>query len=78
MNVLARIALVVGVASAVGPLITGRGSSVFRAGATGAALGGSAGVVSGAFHNDRPNSTYRHFVQRCLADKGFDLIGWAD
>ena len=66
-----------GVASVVGALITGRGSEgVLRAGAAGAAVGGSAGAVSGAFHNDRPNSTYRSFVQRCLSEKGFDVIGW--
>ncbi|MDB5966871.1 MAG: hypothetical protein JWQ72_3371, partial [Polaromonas sp.] len=56
-----------GVASAVGALITGR--NVLNAGAAGAAIGGSAGAVSGAFHNDRPSSTYRRFVQRCLSEK---------
>ena len=65
-----------GVASAVGALITGRGGDVLRAGAAGAAIGGSAGAVSGAFHNDKPNATYRQFVQRCLSEKGFDVIGW--
>lgn len=65
-----------GVASAVGALLTGRSSDVLRSGAIGAAVGGSAGAVSGAFHNDRPNSTYRHFVQRCLSEKGFEVIGW--
>ena len=66
-----------GVASVVGALITGRGSEgVLRAGAAGAAVGGSAGAVSGAFHNDRPNGIYRSFVQRCLSEKGFDVIGW--
>lgn len=65
-----------GVASAVGALITGRGGDLLRAGATGAAIGGSAGAASGAFHNDKPNGTYRHFVQRCLSEKGFDVIGW--
>ena len=66
-----------GVASVVGALITGRGSEgVLRAGAAGAAVGGSAGAVSGAFHNDRPNGVYRNFVQRCLNEKGFDVIGW--
>ena len=66
-----------GVASVVGALITGRGSEgVLRAGAAGAAIGGSAGAVSGAFHNDRPNGVYRNFVQRCLSEKGFDVIGW--
>ena len=65
-----------GVASAIGALITGRGSDMLRAGAAGAAIGGSAGAASGAFHNDRPNLTYRHFVQRCLSEKGFDVMGW--
>jgi hypothetical protein len=69
-------AAVAGVASAVGALITGRGSDVLRAGATGAAVGGSAGAVSGAFHNDKASPVYRQFVQRCLGDKGFDVIGW--
>ena len=65
-----------GVASAVGALITGRSSDVLRAGAAGAAIGGSAGAVSGAFHNDRVSPVYRQFVQRCLSEKGFDVIGW--
>ncbi len=66
-----------GVASAIGALITGRGGEgVLRAGAAGAAVGGSAGAVSGAFHNDRPNPVYRNFVQRCVAEKGLELIGW--
>jgi outer membrane lipoprotein SlyB len=69
-------AAVAGVASMVGALISGRGSDVLRAGATGAAVGGSAGAVSGAFHNDKPNAVYRNFVQRCLSEKGFDVIGW--
>lgn len=69
-------AAVGGVASAVGALITGRSSDVLRAGATGAAVGGSAGAVSGAFHNDKASPVYRQFVQRCLSEKGFDVIGW--
>ena len=69
-------AAVGGVASAIGALISGRGSDVLRAGAAGAAVGGSAGAVSGAFHDDKPNGVYRQFVQRCLSEKGFDVIGW--
>ena len=65
-----------GVASAVAALITGRSSDILRAGATGAAIGGSAGAVSGAFNNDKVNPVYRQFVQRCLQEKGFDVIGW--
>ncbi len=66
-----------GVASAVGALITGRGGEgMLRAGAAGAAVGGSAGAVSGAFHSDRPNPTYRNFVQRCVSVRGLEIIGW--
>lgn len=65
------------VASAVGALITGRGGEgAIRAGAAGAAVGGSAGAVQGSFRGDRPSSTYRNFVQRCLAERGFEVIGW--
>ncbi len=65
------------VASAVGALITGRGAEgAIRAGTAGAAVGGSAGAVQGAFRSDRPSSTYRNFVQRCLAERGFEVIGW--
>ncbi len=69
-------AAVGGVAAAVGALVTGRGvEGVIRSGATGAAVGGAAGGVSGAM-NERPNATYRNYVQRCLGDKGFQVIGW--
>ncbi|HCY14807.1 MAG: hypothetical protein A2Z93_15910 [Curvibacter sp. GWA2_64_110] len=69
-------AATVGVAAAVGALVTGRDAEgVARAGATGAAIGGSAGAVSGAMQ-DKPSSTYRHFVQRCLSEKGLDVLGW--
>lgn len=65
-----------GVASAVGAVITGRSGDVLRAGAAGAVIGGSAGAVSGAFHSDKASPVYRQFVQRCLSEKGFDVIGW--
>ncbi len=69
-------AAVGGVAAAVGALVTGRGlDGVIRSGAAGAAVGGAAGAVSGAV-NERPSATYRNYVQRCLADKGFQVIGW--
>ncbi len=69
-------AAVTGVAAAVGALVTGRGlDSALRSGAAGAAVGGSAGAVSGAMQ-DKPSGLYRQFVQRCLSDKGFDVIGW--
>ena len=69
-------AAVGGVAAAVGALVHGRGPErVLESGTAGAAVGGSAGAVAGAFH-EKPSGTYRHYVQRCLKDKGFDVIGW--
>jgi len=69
-------AATVGVAAAVGALVTGRDAEgVMRAGATGAAVGGSGGAAAGAMQ-DKPSSTYRHFVQRCLSERGLDVIGW--
>ena len=69
-------AATVGVGTAVGAAVSGQGlSGAVRAGAAGAAIGGSMGAVSGAFH-EKPNAVYRQFVQRCLTDKGFDVIGW--
>ncbi len=69
-------AAVTGVAAAVGALVTGRGlDSALRSGAAGAAVGGSAGAVSGAMQ-DKPSGIYRQYVQRCLSDKGFEVIGW--
>ena len=65
-----------GVAAAVGALVTGRGvEGVMRSGAAGAAVGGAAGGVSGAM-SERASATYRNYVQRCLSDKGFQVIGW--
>ena len=36
----------------------------------------SAAAIPVLYPNDKPNSIYRTFVQRCLTDKGFDAIGW--
>ena len=62
-----------GAAAAVGTLI--RGGSVLEGAAAGAAVGGTAGAVHGAFQSDA-NPTYRNFVQRCLRERGYDVIGW--
>lgn len=65
-----------GVAAAVGALVTGRGlDGAVRSGAAGAVVGGSVGAASGAM-NQRPSSLFRNYVQRCMADRGLDVIGW--
>jgi len=70
-------AAVAGVASAVGALVFGRGTEgMLRSGLGGAAIGGAAGATQAAVRGGRPSSVYRSFVQRCLSEKGFDVIGW--
>jgi uncharacterized protein YcfJ len=55
---------------AVTGLFTGNlGGSIARSGAVGAAAGGTAGAIS-------PDELKRRYVNQCLADKGYQVIGW--
>lgn len=63
-----------GAAAAVGGLI--RGGNVLNDAAAGAAIGGTAGAVSGAFQNSEGGAVYHNFVGRCLAERGYEVIGW--
>jgi outer membrane lipoprotein SlyB len=72
----ARGAAMAGVAGVVGSLVTGRGiEGALKQGAATAAVGGAVGATGGAFQS-QPNQTYRHFVQRCVSEKGLEVIGW--
>jgi uncharacterized protein YcfJ len=64
-----------GVAGLVGGIVRGRPDRAIENGVAGVAVGGSVGAVAGAFH-EKPSGTFRHYVQRCLKDKGYDVIGW--
>ena len=51
-------------------LFTGNlGSGLVRGGAIGAAGGGAAGALS-------PDQIKQRYVNQCLADKGYQVIGW--
>jgi outer membrane lipoprotein SlyB len=68
----------VGAASgAVGGAIWGNAGS---GAAGGAAAGATAGVLGTLFgwmmSKSEPEPVYRAFVERCLADKGYQTIGW--
>lgn len=52
-----------------------RGSIGHDAG-VGAAAGAAAGVARGAMRSGEPGQVYKGFVQRCLREKGYDVIGW--
>jgi hypothetical protein len=49
---------------------------VGRSAGTGAAAGAAAGAARGAIHSGEPGQVYRGFVQRCLREKGYEVIGW--
>jgi uncharacterized membrane protein len=42
----------------------------------GAAAGAAVGAVKGGIDSTDMNPTFKRFVQRCLKDKGYDVIGW--
>lgn len=52
------------------------GGNVGRAAGAGAAGGATLGAVSGAFDADEPDPVFKNYVDRCLREKGYELIGW--
>lgn len=44
--------------------------------ASGAAVGAVGGAAHGAAESASPDQVQRAFVQRCLAEKGYTVIGW--
>lgn len=42
----------------------------------GAAGGAAAGLVGGIIKSTEPDPLYKTFVNRCLNEKGYDIIGW--
>lgn len=61
-------------AGAVFGAIMGNGVGRSAAAAGGAAAAGSA--VNEGFNSGDPASIHKNFVNRCLRDKGYDVIGW--
>ena len=49
---------------------------VGRAVGAGAAGGATAGAVSGAVDANDPDQVFKNYVNRCLREKGYDVIGW--
>jgi hypothetical protein len=44
--------------------------------AIGAATGATIGFIRGLFQASQPTPAYKSFVNRCLAERGYDSIGW--
>ena len=44
--------------------------------AAGAAGGGASGFLAGLFRASEPSPVHKGFVDRCLREKGYEVIGW--
>ena len=47
-----------------------------RGAAAGAAGAGAGSFMSGLFKSDEPDPVLRRFVERCLREKGYEVVGW--
>jgi len=47
-----------------------------RGAAAGAAGGGATGLLSGLFRSSKPSPVHMNYVDRCLRERGYDVIGW--
>jgi hypothetical protein len=52
-----------------------RGDAAERA-LAGAAAGAAGGLVAGGIQARQPGAVFKRFVERCMADRGYDVIGW--
>ena len=62
-----------GAAGAAGGAVLGHAA---RGAEVGAAAGAAGAAARGIFKTRQPSSTYKHFVNRCLKERGYDVIGW--
>jgi hypothetical protein len=44
--------------------------------AIGAASGAAVGIISGLIGSNDPSPTYQQFVNNCLREHGYDVVGW--
>lgn len=60
-------------AGAIGGAIAG---NVAQGAGIGAATGAAVNLVQKLFVPAAPNPAYRAYVERCLGDKGYQIVGW--
>jgi hypothetical protein len=44
--------------------------------AAGAAAGAAVGMVRGVARGSEPSGTFKRYVNRCLRERGYDVVGW--
>jgi len=52
------------------------GGNIGQSTAAGAAGGGVIGLIRGIFDSDEPSPVFRQYVDKCLRNKGYEVIGW--
>ncbi|WP_293369265.1 glycine zipper family protein [Nevskia sp.] len=76
----AEVAKSTGVGAAVGAATGAAVGAVFgnagRGAASGAAGGGAHGLIGGLFRSSGPSPLYKAYVDRCLRDQGYEVLGW--
>ena len=53
-----------------------RGNGAGERALAGAAAWAAAGTVRGAMNSSETSPVYKNFVQKCLRDRGYEVIGW--
>ena len=66
----------VGTAGVVGSLISGNKPNLKNIAAGAAAIGAGGAAATAAGQSVGGSSIYRQFVQQCLAERGYQVIGW--
>jgi outer membrane lipoprotein SlyB len=66
-------AIIGAAAGAAAGAVSGRSGASAGARAAGR---GTSGFLSSLFGADRPHPVIRRFVERCMREKGYDIIGW--
>ena len=52
------------------------GGNIGQSAAAGAASGSLIGLIRGMFDSGEPSPVFRQYVEKCLRDKGYEVIGW--
>ena len=66
----------VGTAGVVGSLLSGHKPDLKNIAAGAAAIGAGGAAATAAGQSVSGSSLYRSFVQQCLAERGYQVIGW--
>lgn len=64
------------VGGATGAVVGAISGSVGRGSLIGAAAGGTAALTSGFFRAREPDPIFMRFVEQCLYEKGYQVLGW--